>query len=42
MQTRIRTLIAIVFALASLSAISERVRDPGVTNTEIRIGNVMP
>jgi ABC-type branched-subunit amino acid transport system substrate-binding protein len=42
MQTRIRTLIAIVFALASLSAISERVRDPGVTDTEIRIGNVMP
>src|SRR5690242_1873627 len=42
MQTRVRTLIAIVFALASLSAISERVRDPGVTDTEIRIGNVMP
>src|ERR1043166_8062119 len=42
MQTRIRTLIAIVFALASLSAISERVREPGVTDTEIRIGNVMP
>ena len=42
MQTRVRTLIAIVLALASLSAISERVRDPGVTDTEIRIGNVMP
>ena len=42
MQTRIRTLIAIVLALTSLSAISERVRDQGVTDTEIRVGNVMP
>ena len=42
MQTRVRTLIAIVLALTSLSAISERVRDPGVTDTEIRIGNLMP
>jgi ABC-type branched-subunit amino acid transport system substrate-binding protein len=42
MQSRLRTLIAVVVALASLSAISERVREPGVTDTEIRIGNVMP
>src|ERR1700751_3353421 len=42
MQTRLRTLIPIVLALTSLSAISERVRDQGVTDTEIRIGNLMP
>jgi branched-chain amino acid transport system substrate-binding protein len=42
MQTRVRTLIAIVLALTSLSAISEQVREPGVTDTEIRVGNVMP
>src|SRR3954468_2915681 len=42
MQTWPRTLIALVLALTSLSAITERVRDPGVTDTEIRIGNVMP
>ena len=42
MQTWIRTLIALVLALGSLSAISERVRVQGVTDTEIRIGNVMP
>src|SRR5882672_1755870 len=42
MQTWVRTLIAIVLALASLSAISKRVREQGVTDTEIRIGNVMP
>jgi ABC-type branched-subunit amino acid transport system substrate-binding protein len=42
MQTWVRTLIAVVLALTSLSAISERVRDQGVTDTEIRIGNLMP
>jgi len=42
MQIRARTLIAVILALASLSAISERVRQPSVTDTEIRIGNVMP
>ena len=42
MQTWPRTLIAVVLALTSLSAITERVREPGVTDTEIRIGNVMP
>ena len=42
MQTRVRTLIAVVLALMSLSAITEGVREPGVTDTEIRIGNVMP
>jgi branched-chain amino acid transport system substrate-binding protein len=42
MQTWIRTLVAIVLALPSLSAVSERVREQGVTDTEIRIGNLMP
>ena len=37
-----RTLLAILAALTSLSAISERVREQGVTDTEIRIGNLMP
>ena len=42
MQTWTRMLVAVVLALASLSAISERVRDEAVTDTEIRIGNLMP
>src|SRR6202021_1615103 len=42
MQTLVRTLVAIVLALTALSAISERVREQGVTDTEIRIGNLMP
>src|SRR4051795_3466771 len=42
MQIWPRTLIAVALALISLSAISERVREEGVTDTEIRIGNVMP
>src|SRR6478752_6238768 len=42
MQTWVRTLIAIVLALTSLSAMSEREREQVVTDTEIRIGNVMP
>ncbi|MBR1124210.1 ABC transporter substrate-binding protein [Bradyrhizobium lablabi] len=37
-----RTLLAIVVALASLSAVSQDVREQGVTDTEIRIGNLMP
>src|SRR5258707_10138154 len=35
-------LVAIGIALNALSAISERVREQGVTDTEIRIGNLMP
>src|SRR6202047_2783245 len=42
MQAWVRALIAIVLALTSLGAVSERVREPGVTDTEIRSGNVMP
>src|SRR5712672_1449345 len=42
MQAWVRTLAAIVLALTSLSAMSERVREQGATDTEIRIGNVMP
>ena len=37
-----RTLLAILVALTSLSAISQQVREQGVTDTEIRIGNLMP
>lgn len=37
-----RTLLAILVALTSLSAISQRAREQGVTDTEIRIGNIMP
>src|SRR5258708_27161969 len=42
MQTWVRTLVAIGLALTALSAISERAREQGVTDTEIRIGNLMP
>src|SRR5258705_4474570 len=42
MQAWVRTLIAIVLALTSLSAMSEREREQVVTDTEIRVGNVMP
>ena len=37
-----RLLLAIVVALASISAMTERIREPAVTDTEIRIGNFMP
>ena len=37
-----RTLLAVLVALMSLSAISQRAREQGVTDTEIRIGNLMP
>ena len=37
-----RTLLAILVALTSLSATSERVREQGVTDTEIVVGNLMP
>jgi branched-chain amino acid transport system substrate-binding protein len=37
-----RTLVATLVAAISLGAISQRARVPGVTETEIRIGNVMP
>ena len=43
MRAWVRTLIAPILASTLLGAISERVREPqGVTDTEIRIGNVMP
>jgi ABC-type branched-subunit amino acid transport system substrate-binding protein len=42
MQRFGRTLLAIVVALGSLSAVSQKVREPGVTAAEIRIGNLMP
>ena len=37
-----RALLAIVVAVASLGAMTERVREQAVTDTEIRIGNLMP
>ena len=42
MRGPFRLLLAIGVALASLGAISERVREQGVTDNEIRIGNLMP
>ena len=42
MAMLIRTLLASVVALASLGAITQQVRDQGATDTEIRIGNLMP
>ena len=37
-----RTLLAVLVALTSLGASSQRTREQGVTDTEIRIGNLMP
>jgi ABC-type branched-subunit amino acid transport system substrate-binding protein len=37
-----QTLLAVVVALTSLSAVSQRAREQGVNDTEIRIGNIMP
>jgi branched-chain amino acid transport system substrate-binding protein len=42
MNMPLRLLLAVAVALASLGAISERVREQGVTDNEIRIGNLMP
>src|SRR6478736_5025498 len=42
MQAWVRTLVAIVLAVTALSAVSQRAREQGVTDTEIRIGNLMP
>jgi branched-chain amino acid transport system substrate-binding protein len=42
MQKWVRTLITVVLALTTLGAVSERVREQDVTDTEIRIGNLMP
>ena len=43
MRTSVRTLIVTALASTLLGAISERVREPeGVTDTEIRVGNLMP
>ena len=42
MNNLLRALLAIAVAVASLGAITERVRDQGVTDNEIRIGNLMP
>lgn len=41
-MSTLRTWLAVVVALVSLGAITQKVRDGGVTDTEIRIGNFMP
>jgi branched-chain amino acid transport system substrate-binding protein len=38
----LRALLAITVALVSQGAITQKTRNPGVTDTEIRIGNFMP
>jgi branched-chain amino acid transport system substrate-binding protein len=42
MSTLLRALLAILASAASLGAISDRTREEGVTDSEIRIGNIMP
>jgi ABC-type branched-subunit amino acid transport system substrate-binding protein len=42
MKMLVRSLIAVFVALISLGAMSQRTQQPGVTDTEIRIGNLMP
>jgi branched-chain amino acid transport system substrate-binding protein len=42
MNTLVRAFLAILVALASLGAASDRVREQGTTDNEIRIGNLMP
>lgn len=42
MNTVVRALLTVVVALASLGAVSDRVREQGTTDEEIRIGNLMP
>src|SRR5690242_2037687 len=40
MRPTIRTLLALTVALASLGAATQKVRDQGVTDSEIRIGHL--
>src|SRR5512144_216997 len=42
MKSLFRAVLAIMVAFASLGAMSERPREAGVTDGEIRIGNLMP
>ncbi len=42
MSALVRSLIAALMALTSLGAMSQRAHQQGVTDTEIRIGNLMP
>src|ERR1700761_4933865 len=42
MRMLVRSLSVVFLALMSLGAMSERARQQGVTDTEIRIGNLMP
>jgi branched-chain amino acid transport system substrate-binding protein len=42
MKTLVRLVAAVAVALISLGAMTERAREHGVTDTEIRVGNLMP
>src|SRR4051812_50127822 len=42
MNMLVRTLLVVILALTSMGASTQKVRDQGVTDTEIRIGNLMP
>jgi len=42
MNILVRTLLVVILALTSMGASTQKVRDQGVTDTEIRIGNLMP
>src|SRR5689334_20834876 len=42
MRALSKALLAVILALVSLNAATQKVRDQGVTDTEIRIGNLMP
>jgi len=42
MRALSEALLAVILALVSLNAATQKVRDQGVTDTEIRIGNLMP
>jgi branched-chain amino acid transport system substrate-binding protein len=37
-----KALLAVILALVSMNAATQKVRDQGVTDTEIRVGNLMP
>jgi len=42
MNILVRALLVVILALTSMGASTQKVRDQGVTDTEIRIGNLMP
>src|SRR5438045_3577952 len=42
MRALLKNLPAVILALVSLNAATQKVRDQGATDTEIRVGNLMP